>query len=55
MTKEQIETMYQEILGYVTCPHGVYLPGKFCWACGEAIKKECAELALAAGIYGEGK
>ena len=40
MTRIQIEQMYNDVFGYVVCPHGVSLPDGFCYQCGEAIKLE---------------
>ena len=54
MTRVQIEQMYNDVVGYVVCPHGVSLPDAYCEPCGEIVKRECQDLALARLIYGEG-
>lgn len=53
MTRDQIEQMYRDVLGYVVCPHGVSLPDAYCDACGETVKRQCQDLALARLIYGD--
>ena len=52
MTRDQIEAMYREVLGYVVCPHGVSLPDAHCEPCGEATKRTCQDLAFAVRLYG---
>ena len=52
MTRTEIERMYIDVLGYVVCPHSVDLPTTYCNVCGESLKKDLAELAFAAKLYG---
>jgi hypothetical protein len=44
MEKAEIEQMFQDVLGFVTCPHNVYLPENHCEECAQKVAKENIEL-----------